>query len=264
MASKLTDAQKIADNAIRAFNKQIESAYRNLGYNHQVTRNLVSTARSIFGESNIKYSDRSSTFNYNMVDKATGEILAIPQISRGKKALDAYGIKDKGAKRSKLAELERVTSYRDKANVKQYKRMFDVTKAVSEAARRLELSRKAHIPVEIQAQIDNAKTIAEKNSILKGYVHSYSQAEYQTQLSIDIIAGDIFAKYHSAKEHDEDITAYQEFGYQFNNSRPTNSDEIDTLRDALLQRQVTLNRLENFNNSLEDDTILGLLSEYDL
>lgn len=264
MASKLTAQQKTADNAIRAFNKQIETAYRKLGYNHQVTRNLVSTARSIFGESNIKYADRSATFNYGMVDRTTGEVLPIPQISRGKKALDAYNIKGKGSKRSKLAELEHVTSYRDKANNKQYKHMFDVSKAVSEATQRLELSRRAHIPVEIQAQIDNAKTITEKNTILNSYVRHYSQSEYQTQLDIDTIAGDIFAKYHIAKEHDEDITAYQEFGYQFNNSRPTTQDDIDILRDALLQRQVTLNRMETLNDEINDNIILGLLSEYDL
>lgn len=264
MASKLTDAQKIADNAIRAFNKQIESAYRKLGYNHQVTRNLVSTARSIFGESNIKYADHSSTFNYGMVDRTTGEILSIPQISRGKKALDTYSIKEKGEKRSKLAELEHITSYRDKTNTKQYKHMFDVSRAVSDATQRLELSRRAHIPTDIQERIDNAKTISEKNSILDGYVRHYSQADYQTQLDIDTIASDIFAKYHIAKERDEDITAYQEFGYQFNNSRPTSQDDIDILRDALLQRQVTLNHMETLNSQLDNETIIGLLSEYDL
>ena len=39
MAMKMNAAEKANDSIIRAFNKQIENAYRKLGYNHTVTQN---------------------------------------------------------------------------------------------------------------------------------------------------------------------------------------------------------------------------------
>lgn len=273
MAMKLTDAQKATDNAIRSYNKQIEQAYQKLGYNHPVTRNLVATAKSVFGD-NLSYKKITSTNYYKgQIDIVSGEILAIPQISRSKKNLDIYGAKQKiqtnnGIKNlSQVENLKRLTMYTNNVDKKQYYRhLYDVSKTYSNAVSKVRSQMVSNIPPEIQKRINEATTITRKNEILSEYLATANNDQVRTQLGIDIIATEIFDLYHSIRDGDDsenplDIDDFRQFGYNYNNTpMANNEDALQNIKDALIHRQTILNQLE----TPPDEQFIGLLSDYGL
>lgn len=276
MAMKLTDAQKATDNAIRAYNKQIEQAYQKLGYNHPVTRNLVATAKSIFGDNLSSKKITSTNYFKGQIDIVTGEILAIPQISRSKKNLDIYGAKQKiqtnnGIKNlSQVENLKRLTMYTNNVDKKQYFRhLYDVSKTYSNAVAKVKSQMASNLPPEVQDAINKAPTITRKNEILSKYLATANNEQVRTQLGIDIIATEIFDLYHSAQDGNADdglenminLDDFRQFGYNYNNTpMANNEDALKNIQDALIHRQTILNQLE----TPPDEQFIGLLSEYGL
>lgn len=52
---KLDPMEKRADSILRQYNNQLTKAYGQLGKTHTVSANLLSKARDLFGENNIRY-----------------------------------------------------------------------------------------------------------------------------------------------------------------------------------------------------------------
>lgn len=200
MASKLTSAQKSADSAIRAYNKQIEKAYRELGYNHTVTRNLVATAKSIFGGGQIKEQSIKSV-SRAMIDATTGEVHAIPQISRSKQNLD------RAVNQKLIKELDRRTKFKnttgradlDKYNGT-YSRLYSVSMAKQDAINKAIQYNKANLPQDIKDALRSATTIKDKNDILDNYnrAHLTSDDIYR-QIQYNDLASELFDAYHQTR-----------------------------------------------------------------
>lgn len=246
MAMKLTQSEKVVDSQIRAFNAQIEKAYKTLGYNHTVTRNLVATANSLF-KCHIKEMTIKSV-NRNQIDMSTGEVFAIPQIMRGRKTLQyamnekIYSITDK--KQKTVAETLQKNTHTSAGT---YKKMFDVSKARQNAIER-EMQRRR-----VQA-VNNGMT---NLSDIDRYQRSYTEQELMRQLYYDVIASDIFEKYHKAREQgDDDIEDYRRFADYYNNGEGIEDiDEI--LANTMEKRQVTLHRLDYTQDELEQERLQG-------
>lgn len=263
MAMKLTNAEKAVDSAIRAYNRQIEKAYNELGYDHTVTRNLVSTARSIFGKDSIKtmatkYIDRKN------IDYSTGEYHETIQIKRDRatltKALNTNAIK----MLDKATKFKNATSDRslDKYNG-QYNRMYNVTMARNKAIERVRAFHTAHLPDNIKEQMQG-KSIAQKDKILDRYLRSMTTSDnIDTQLLYDDLASEVFEGYKQARneigndpdDYDEDFLRMQEFAnsYNENNFNMELLENARRARDNWLYSMQYQNELNEINgNSFSD------------
>ena len=242
MAMKLNKMEKVNDSIIRAYNKQIENAYRKLGYNHTITRNLVNTARRIFGGDNIKEMAINRGYSKNQIDRTTGEIHAIPQIKRTRATLGT----------SKAKELEKVVKQTN-ANKggKMYKNQYDVSKTYQNAVNKAIATKKT-------AVINDPANKGRSATEMWDYANNVTTAEIQKQIDYDLVAGEIFDKYAQAKEHDEDgIDAYRFFADKYN-ANETNIDPV--LIDALRNRDMSLERM----NNITLDPSAPTLDEFDL
>lgn len=204
MASKLTPQQKAADSTIRAFNAQIERAYKTLGANNTVTINLVNTAKSLYGASGMREMKiKPHGVVGAMVNPATGEAAPIPQITRTKENLNnAY----------KAKELKGRTQYTTGSRKGQYKNMFDVTRAHQKAIKQVRQNivkamtpqyRRSHTPKEIQKEVNRQMT----NEMIR------------TQQLENDLASEIFAKYAKARQNDDDeFEYYQRLANEYHNN----------------------------------------------
>lgn len=224
MAMKLTAAQKAVDSAIRAYNRQIEKAYNELGYDHTVTRNLVATARSIFGKDNIKVMDTKYVDRKN-IDYSTGEYHETIQIKRSKAVLDL-------AIQGKLVEqLNKATKFKNNTQDKSldkyngtYNRMYNVSMAVNQAVEQLRMFHQAHLPQHIiDAMV--GRPVAQKNDILQAFLKQMTTRDnIDTQIFYNDLATEVFAGYHQARNEidandydlDEAYLKMQEFAQNYN------------------------------------------------
>lgn len=262
MAMKLNSSEKQADNFIRSLNKQIEKAYKDLGYNHPVTRNLVHTAKAIVGKDNIKYMSQKSYKN-NQTDMSTGEVHEIPQISRTRKALNAmtktqYKVSPFNGRRYETTALKDLQGqyYTSRGIATRY----DVTKAHQKAIER-EMQRRR-----IEYTNTHKGTGKKFFDEVDKYQRAFTEKELNKQLYFDVIASDIFEKYKHAKDNgDEDIDDYIMFADMYNHG--DNIEDFENIvQQAMVKRDETLHNMAYTDEQLEQELSQGqsLLNYMDL
>lgn len=216
MAMKMTPAEKANDSIIRAFNKQIENAYRKLGYNHTVTQNLVNQAKSIYGVANMKEMKITQGYTAGQIDKSTGEIFGIPQINRNR-ANVSNGMKAKA--------LKAVTQYTAGNKKGQFKLMYDVTKAHQKAIEQVRQSILKGIPA---GEIRSSTPKQLENRIKK----ELKPERIQKQIIENDLASEIFAAYEQAKENDDDLELYQDFARDYHAGKEIDYDLLSQINAA--------------------------------
>lgn len=220
---KLDTAEKAIDSAIRAYNKQLEQAYTKLGYDHTITRNLVSTARSIFGKDSIttmktKYVDKKN------IDMSTGEYFETIQIKRNRVTITKAKENNLVNLLNKAVKFENKTPNRelDKLNGT-YKTMYNVSHAYNMAIEQLRAFHTANLPPHIQDAM-KGKSVIEKDKILEGYLKTVTHADnIDIQLLYNDISTEVFATYSQARneiddndDFDENFLRMQEFAQNYN------------------------------------------------
>lgn len=243
MAMKLTPAQKATDSFIRQYNKQIERAYRELGANNTVTRNLVHNAKRLFGTSNMK----EQTIKSGHIDKRTGEVTIIPQISRSRKALEHAGSLEN--RTSVVSNLRNSTMYKTPTG-NEYRSTFNVTR------KRNEIINKANTTLKNQFLNLNPNmnmALKENQKKFKEFQRSGLTREIiGLETMLNDMQSEIFEAYELAKENGEDISDYQEFAYNYHSNEGNQTAEtITALYEA---RNDTLNNALNRGQSLTDVT----------
>lgn len=226
MAMKMTAAEKANDSIIRAFNKQIENAYRKLGYNHTVTQNLVNQAKSIYGAANMKEMKITAGYTAGQIDKTTGEIFGIPQINRNR-ANVSNGMKAKA--------LKAATQYTAGNKKGQFKSMYDVTKAHQKAIEQVRQSILKSIPA---GEIRSSTPKQLEQRIKK----ELKPERIQKQIIENDLASEIFAAYEQAKEDDDDLELYQDFARNYHDGKEIDYDllsQINTARyESMLEKSL--------------------------
>lgn len=234
---KMTPAEKANDSIIRAFNKQIENAYRKLGYNHTVTQNLVNQAKSIYGAQNLKEMKITAGYTAGQIDKATGEIFGIPQINRNR-ANVSNGFKAKA--------LKAATQYTAGDKKGQYKSMYDVTKAHQKAIEQvrqdiikkssnkeikklMRYSRRLENLTEIPIKYRNKQEKAIHNYI-KQFYKELTKGRISQKLIENDLASEIFAAYEQAKEEDDDLELYQDFARNYHDGKELDYDLLSKIQ----------------------------------
>lgn len=263
-----TAEQKSADNVIRSLNRQIEKAYRELGYNHNVTRNLVSIARSTFGAGNMREMKITVGYSPSQIDVSTGEIHAIPQIKRNTSTLTQKNA-DAILKATRFKNNSTSRPDRDKYNGT-YNRMFSVTMARENAINKVLQASKAQLPQYIKDALKNAHSISDKNDIITAYEKSQlTEANIMRQIQYDDLMGELFEQYHQTRNEfiDAGIEDYEDNEYfqRMQNAVNAYNDGTftdDTLMQAmkardefLLSTGYTADELASIN-ALPDDTDL--------
>lgn len=226
MAMKMNAAEKANDSIIRAFNKQIENAYRKLGYNHTVTQNLVNQAKSIYGAANMKEMKITAGYTTGQIDKITGEIFGIPQINRNR-ANVSNGMKAKA--------LKSATQYTAGNKKGQFKSMYDVTKAHQKAIEQVRQSILKSIPA---GEIRSSTSKQLEQRIKK----ELKPERIQKQIIENDLASEIFAAYEQAKEDDDGLELYQDFARNYHDGKEIDYDllsQINTARyESMLEKSL--------------------------
>ena len=213
---KMTPAEKANDSIIRAFNKQIENAYRKLGYNHTVTQNLVNQAKSIYGAQNLKEMKITAGYTAGQIDKTTGEIFGIPQVNRNR-ANVSNGMKAKA--------LKAATQYTSGDKKGQFKSMYDVTKAHQKAIEQVRQSILKGIPA---GEIRSSTPQQLEKRIRK----ELKPERIQKQIIENDLASEIFAAYEQAKEDDDDLELYQDFARDYHAEKEIDYDLLNQINTA--------------------------------
>lgn len=245
MAMKMTAAEKANDSIIRAFNKQIENAYRKLGYNHTVTQNLVNQAKSIYGAANMKEMKITAGYTAGQIDKSTGEIFGIPQINRNR-ANVSNGLKAKA--------LKAATQYTAGDKKGQFKSMYDVTKAHQKAIEQVRQSILKSIPA---GEIRSSTPKQLEKRIRK----ELKPERIQKQIIENDLASEIFAAYEQAKEDDDDIELYQDFARDYHAGKEIDYDLLSQINTARYESMLEKS-LENpeFSRGLTGDKLTEFLN----
>jgi hypothetical protein len=205
MAMKLNAAEKANDSIIRAFNKQIENAYRNLGYNNTVTQNLVNKAISVYGKNAMKEMTITIGYSPNQIDRTTGEIHAIPQIQRNRANV---------SNTTKAKALKAETQYTSGDKKGQYKNMYDVSKAYQKAIKQARQNIIKSLPNE------TIKTKTPKQ-LEREIRKKLTRERIAKQVLENDLASEIFAAYEQAKDDGDDIELYQEYANNYHSGGDT-------------------------------------------
>lgn len=264
MAMKLDSTEKAIDSAIRAYNRQLEQAYTKLGYDHTITRNLVSTARSIFGKDSVKYMGTKYIDKKNL-DYSTGEYHETLQIKRDRKTITK-------AKDNNLIDmLNKATKFENKTGNKDldkyngtYKTLYNVSHAYNKAIEQVRAFHTANLPQHIK-DVMKGKSVAEKDKILEGYLKTQTHTDnIDIQIFYNDLSSEIFATYSQARaeiddadDYDENFLRMQEFAQNYN----ANNYNTDLLYQARRARDNWIFS-QQYRNDLE--TIQGrTLEEFD-
>lgn len=215
MAMKLNPAEKANDSIIRAYNKQIENAYRNLGYNNTVTQNLVNKAKSIFGANAMKGMKITAGYSTGQINKSTGEIYEIPQIQRNRANL---------ANTMKAKALKAATQYTQGDRKGQYKHMYDVSKAYQKAINQA----RQNILKSMSAKTIQSKT---PKQIEKAIKKELTPDKIRRQITENDLASEIFAAYEEAKEQGDDTEMYIEFAERYHNGDDMDFDLVNRIAE---------------------------------
>jgi hypothetical protein len=253
MAMKMNAAEKANDSTIRAFNAQIEKAYKTLGANNTVTQNLINKARSVYGASNMKEMSKAGN--------------NIPQISRTRATV---------SNNTSAKALHQATHYTSGARKGQFKSMYDVTKAHQKAMTQIlqdtlkatpnkyvkrYMRRKNRLAGLVGTTINGVR--AEKTPMYKALekaVKSFEKnqkrnltaSNLESKISENDLASEIFDAYAKAKENNEDTGLYEDFARDYHGGNEINYDLIQQIQD---QRAQTLRE-----KSVQPDLSNGLSS----
>jgi len=245
MAMKLNASEKKADIIIRQYNAQIEKAYKTLGYGHTVTQNLVNKARSIFGTDNMKDMSLKSVSSMQ-INKATGEVYAIPQIKRNRETL---------ANLYNAMTLKETTQYTRGAYKGNYISMFDVSKAHQRALDRLEKNLRVKNADRL-SNMSHEDSLKEWDKIKKTQLN---RENLERQIMIDDLASEIFESYNNMDPCDapELYSDYQDFASGNHNGDDYTTEQLQRLldeRQRFLTEQQAYNPYLNYNpvNDLEN------------
>lgn len=233
---KLNETEKAIDSAIRAYNRQLEKAFNELGYDHTITRNLVSTARSIFGKDSIKVMSTKYIDKKN-IDYSTGEYHETIQIKRDRATIA------KAVNNNLVDQLNKATRFKNKTSDRSldkyngtFNRLYNVTLARNQAIEQLRMFHQAHLPQHIQDQM-RGKSVAEKTQILNGYLATVTTSEnIDMQLLYNDLTTEVFTVYKQSREeiedgaydYDEAFLKMQEFANNYN----ANNFDFDLLMQA--------------------------------
>lgn len=235
MAMKLNDVEKANDNILRQYNKQIEKSVRQLGLNHTTTQNLINTAVQIFGVNNMKTMKITRLVSESQLNKNTGEIHGVPQISRNRATL---------SQTAKTKELRATTQYTRGELKGNYKALYDVSKQYQRAIRRAEQKIRMNIPDYIADQTSSNHNIASK------YVQSQlTQDVINQQTMYDDLASEIFEAYEDAKDSGDDTDDFETFAHNFHDRRTVDDNDamlswLNTQRNNLLREKANIERQE--------------------
>lgn len=234
MAMKLTAAEKATDSFIRQYNAQIEKAYRQLGANNTITRNLIHNARTMFGDVNMK----TQKIKAGHLDYKTGEVMEIPQISRTRKALAKAGTFEN--KFSAISQLRNRTTYKTDKGYN-YKSMFDVTRKRNEIVKKANAQLKNEFmrlnPTANMALKENQKKFKDfqRTGLTREVIH------FETL--VNDMQSEIFEAYEIAKEQGEDISEYQDFAFNYHENN--GNQNINRITEMYERRNATLSSLTN-------------------
>ena len=231
MPMKMNAAEKANDSTIRAFNAQIEKAYKTLGANNTVTQNLINKAKSVYGASNMK--EMSKVGNN------------IPQISRTRATV---------SNNTSAKALYQATHYTSGTRKGQYKSMFDVTKAHQKAISQilqdtlkaqsnkdiLRYNRRKNILATLKGTTKTQNPIykrAEKQvkQFEKALKKNWNVEQIQNKISENDLASEIFDAYTKAKEDGDDTKLYEDFAKDYHDGKEINYDLIQQIQDQRAQ-----------------------------
>lgn len=215
MAMKMNAAEKANDSTIRAFNAQIEKAFRTLGYNHTVTQNLVNKAVSIYGKGAMKEMKITQGYSEGQINKSTGEIYGIPQIQRTRATL---------GQTTKAKALKNATQFTQGDKKGQYKSMYDVTKAHQKAIQQVRQSIIKQIPNE------KLKTLTPKQ-IEREIKRNLTPDKITKKIAENDLASEIFDAYAKAKEDGDDTELYEDFAKDFHEGKDLDMDLIRAIQE---------------------------------
>ena len=231
MAMKMNAAEKANDSTIRAFNAQIEKAYKTLGANNTVTQNLINKARSVYGASNMKEMSRAGN--------------NIPQIARTRATV---------SNNTSAKALYQATHYTSGTRKGQFKSMYDATKAHQKAITQI-----MQDTLKAQSNKDISRYNRRKNILtaLKGTTTAqnpiYKRAEkqvkqfekelkrnwnveqIQNKISENDLASEIFDAYAKAKEDGDDTKLFEDFAKDYHDGKEINYDLIQQIQDQRAQ-----------------------------
>ncbi len=273
MAMKLNAVEKANDSTIRAFNKQIENAFRKLGYNHTVTQNLINKAKSVYGVSALKGMKITAGYTIGQINPETGEIFEIPQIQRNRKTVSDT---------LKAKALKSAVQYTTGTKKGQYKNMYDVTAAHQKAIKQVQQSiLKATPNAEIMAynaaksrllgmQGTPAANTKEYNTLMKQVKEferkqkkPLTQSRVRRQLIENDLSSEIFAAYEQAKEDGDDVTLYQDFAKEYHSGNDFDYDLLKQINqrryDVLMKKSQNPEYYQSgLNSSALNEFLLNL------
>lgn len=253
MAMKMNAAEKANDSTIRAFNAQIEKAYKTLGANNTVTQNLINKAKSVYGASNMKEMSRAGN--------------NIPQIARTRATV---------SNNNNAKALYQATHYTSGTRKGQYKSMYDATKAQQKAISQILQDTLKATPNKYIKRYTRRKnrlagltgtTIngvpAEKTPMYKALekaVKTFERAQkrnltvanLENKIIENDLASEIFDAYAKAKEDGDDTKLFKDFAKDYHDGKEINYDLIQQIQD---QRAQTL-----LEKAVQPDLSKGLSS----
>ena len=254
MAMKMNAAEKAADSTIRAFNAQIEKAYKTLGANNTVTQNLINKAKSVYGASNMKEMSRAGN--------------NIPQIARTRATV---------SNNTSAKALYQATHYTSGTRKGQYKSMYDATKAQQKAISQILQDTLKAQPNKNISRYNKRKNILTalkgtnktQNPIYKRAEKQVKQfekelkknltvANLESKISENDLASEIFDAYTKAKEDGDDTKLFEDFAKDYHDGNDIDYDLIQKIQDQRTQtllskatepdlsKALTSNELDNF------------------
>ena len=260
MAMKMNAAEKANDSAIRAFNAQIEKAYKTLGANNTVTLNLINKARSVYGATNMKEMNRAGN--------------NIPQIARTRATV---------SNNTSAKALYQATHYTSGTRKGQYKSMYDATKAQQKAISQILQDTLKAQPNKNILRYNKRKNLLTalkgtnktQNPIYKRAEKQVKQFEKELKKNLTVanlenkiaendLASEIFDAYAKAKENNEDTGLYEDFARDYHDGKEINYDLIQQIQDqrtqTLIEKAVqpdlsnglSSGELDNFFNGFEE------------
>lgn len=210
MAMKLNAREKSNDSIIRAYNAQIEKAYKTLGANHTTTRNLVSKAKSIFGAS------------MRTAQMAVGEV---PQIKRNRATV---------TNNNAVKALQKETRYgKQTSKAGQILPMYDVTKAYQKAIQNVQKNILKNLPRDYRMKTPVKQLQKEINRLT-------TAGAISDQLLENDLASEIWEAYKAAKDKGEDITEFKDFTNLFHSEGQKKALQQYTLESIAEKRNAAL------------------------
>ena len=225
MAMKLNPAEKSNDSILRAYNSQIEKAYKQLGATHTTTRNLINKANSIFGA------------NMRTAKTVYGDI---PQIQRNRTTVsNANAVK----------ALQKETRYKSgTTKAGQILPMYDVSRAYQNAIKNVQKQLLKNIPAKTRMGMSAKQLQKELNRMT-------TASAINDKITENDLASEIWEKYKETKDNGENISQYLDFAKIFHTEGQEKALQKYTLESLTQRRNDAL-----MEKALDDPTLLNAVS----